>query len=103
MIATFEAALSSGAHAGTLTIYANYAMQVLEDYPLALRLLREAVVLDPTTAQFRINLIKLTNSMKLPDESRRHIAVLRTLGRLGQYEPVADDLAREVPAPATTR
>jgi hypothetical protein len=103
MIDTFQAGLARGPHAGVLTIYGNYAIHVLDDRTLGLRLLREAVAIDPGNAQFQINLVKLTSAMGLAEESRRHIVILRTLGRLGQYAPAADALEKQLPAPATTR
>ena len=103
MIDTFQAGLARGPQPGVMTIYANYALHVLGDRELGLRLLRESVALDPGNAQFQINLIKVLNSMGLHAESRQHIVVLRTLGRLGQYAPAADALEKQLPAPATTR
>jgi len=103
MIDTFQAGLHNGPQAGVLTIYANYAIHVLDDRPLGMRLLRESVAIDPSNGQFQINLIKVATSMGLVKEAREHIAVLRTLGRLGQYAPAADALEKALPAPATTR
>lgn len=101
MLETFEASLAKEPHAGTLTIYGNYAVQVLDDRPLALRLFREAAAMEPGNPQFQINLIKFATSMGNFEEARRHIAVLRNAGRLGQYGPVADALERQIPQQQT--
>lgn len=105
MLESFLAALEHGPHPNLLAMYGDYALNVLHDGPLALRLWREAVAQRPAEAQYRINLVKLLIAMGWHDEARQEIAKLRAYGRYGQNEASARDLearlrgARQTAAP----
>lgn len=92
MLDTFGAALSHGANPEVLSVYANYALNALEDPELALRLWSEAKALNPNEPQYRISVIKLLIHVGRYDDAWLEIGQLRGLGRLGQYSKVADTL-----------
>jgi hypothetical protein len=89
MLALFAAALSHGDHAEVYNIYGSYALNVLDDPDLCLRLWLESVKLVPSEPQYRINLIRLLVAMRADEAAQRQIAALRALGRVGQYEKPA--------------
>lgn len=89
MVATFESALSRGPNGEVLSLYGDYALNVLHEPQAALHMWRQAIALHPRRAQYRVNLIKLLIAMGHHDEARRQIAQLRALGRLGQYDAMA--------------
>jgi tetratricopeptide (TPR) repeat protein len=92
MLDTFAAALTKGANPEVLNIYGNYALNVLGDTDLALRLWQEACALRPTEREYHISLSKLLIELERYDEAREHITRLRQLGRFGQYRAIADSL-----------
>jgi hypothetical protein len=103
MIATFESALSHGPNSAVLAIYGDYALRVLHKPESALGMWRETVAMEPRIAQYRVNLIRLLIAMGYREEARGQVRDLRAMGRLGQYEAVADEMdARlQVPVRAT--
>ena len=98
MDAVFDAALSHRRHADIVTIQGDYLLNVRNEHQRALDLWREAVALDPGTAQYRINLVKLLITLGLDAEARQQIAALRALGHVGQNEAAAQDLERRMDA-----
>lgn len=92
MMASFAAALSRGDNPEVLSIYGNYALNILADPLLAERLWREAHRIRPAEPQYVISLAKLMISQQRMDEARDHIQTLRSMGRLGQYESAAQGL-----------
>lgn len=92
MLASYFAALTHGPHPDVLTIYGDYALNVLGDSELALRLWQEACDLRPSVAQYRVNLVKLLIALGRHDAARNQIAELRRRGRLGQNESIARSL-----------
>jgi hypothetical protein len=96
MMALFGAALTRGDDAGILSIYGKYALHVMKDYRLALRLWRESARLGPANPQFQINLAWLETGMGHYAEAERAIAALRALGLGGQYVAQADQLEHEL-------
>lgn len=104
MIATFESALSHGPNSAVLAIYGDYTLRVLHKPESALGMWRETVVMEPRIAQYRVNLIWLLIAMGYREEAREQVRGLRAMGRLGQYEAVADEMdARlQVPIRATS-
>lgn len=92
MLASYLAALEHGPHPDVLSLYGDYALNVLGDERLALRLWREASEQRPTVAQYRVNLTKLLIATRQYDEARKEIDALRELGRLGQNEVAATEL-----------
>ena len=89
---TYEVAMAAGPNADIATGYGDYALNVMGDPQLALRLWRQAVDLKPRVAQYRINLVKLLIHLRMDDEARAQIAALRGGGRLGQNELAAREL-----------
>lgn len=89
MLATFDAALSHGRHPEVLTMYGDYALNVLRDPTLALRLWREVSQDHPRVTQYRVNLVRLLIALGEHRAAREQIAGLRAIGRLGQNEAAA--------------
>ncbi|WP_159017299.1 hypothetical protein [Cognatiluteimonas profundi] len=94
MIDTFLAALERGPNAEVLNIYGNYALNVLHDPGLALRLWQGAVEQAPNVVQYRETLARLLIAEGQLDAARAQIAQVRQLGRMGQNEAVARELDR---------
>lgn len=92
MLATFQAALSQGPHPEVQSILGGYLLNVLQRPDLALYLWHEAAERSPNEPQYRISLIKLLVSMCRNEDAKEEIASLRKLGRLGQYDGIADGL-----------
>jgi protein O-mannosyl-transferase len=99
MLATYAAALAQGPNAGVLALFGKYALYVLRDPPLALRLWQDAVAASPRTAQYRVNLAALLIDMGRDDEARIEIRELRSLGRFRQHAQIADMLQQRLSAP----
>ncbi|MCI4567735.1 hypothetical protein [Lysobacter sp. CFH 32150] len=98
MLASYDAALSHRRNPDLLTMYGDYALNVLNDRQLATQLWREVRANYPGVAQYRINLIKLLIATGSWGEARTEIASLRRLGRLGQNENAADELEARLKA-----
>lgn len=92
MIETFSASLARGPSPGALSIYGKYALHVLRDPVLALRLWQDAARLDPANAQFSVNLATLLTELGRRDEAETEINRLRRLGVGGQFNVLADQL-----------
>lgn len=92
MLASYLAALEHGPHPDVLALYGDYALNVLHDAPLALRLWQEAVAQRPAVAQYRVNLIKLLIALGRYDAAQSGIDQLRRAGRVGQNDLVAGQL-----------
>ena len=92
MLETFSAALSHGDNPEVLSIYGNYALNILHDPPLTERLWRESAKLRPGEPQYAISLAKLMIAQGRTSDARREIRRLRTIGRFGQYKGTADAL-----------
>ena len=92
MLGTFSAALSHGDNPEVLSIYGNYALNILRDPPLTERLWRESAKLRPGEPQYAISLAKLMIAQGRTSDARREIRRLRTIGRFGQYKRTADAL-----------
>jgi len=103
MIATFESALSHGRNGEVLSVYGDYALNVLHAPQPALRMWREAAALHPRRAQYQINLTKLLIALGHDAEARTRIDGLRRLGRVGQYDAAAADLERRLQTAARIR
>lgn len=92
MLAIYMAALGHQESADLLTMYGSYALHVLQDPALALRLWTHATEVEPGNAQYRINLVKLLIAMGRFEQAREQISALRGLGRFGQHDNVAGEL-----------
>jgi tetratricopeptide (TPR) repeat protein len=96
MLATYAAALSRGDHPEVLSVYGNYAYNVLRDAPLAERLWREARRLDPGQPEYRVTLAKLMLAQGRFDEAEREIRALDSMGRMGQHHEAAAALEQRL-------
>ena len=103
MVATFESALRHGPNSEVLALYGDYALNVLHEPQAALQMWRQAIVLHPRRAQYRVNLIKLLIAIGDHDAARRQIAQLRGLGRVGQYDAMAAEMDARLRAAAAAR
>lgn len=92
MVQSFIAALERGPNAEVLSIYGNYALNVLQDPTLALQLWQEAAQLAPAVPQYQVTLARMLIASGRFDEAAIPIAKVRQLGRLGQNEAVANEL-----------
>lgn len=92
MLASFLAALEHGPEPSLLALYGDYALNVLHDHRLALRLWREAVALRPGEPQYRANVVKLLIALGQYAPAREEIHRIRRTGRLGQNEALARQL-----------
>jgi hypothetical protein len=96
MVATLDAA-SSRPHADMYNMYADYLYNVTRERERAVALFRKSIEMRPQIGQYRINLIKVLIAMGRLDEARTEIALLRGMGKLGQYEAEADRLEARMP------
>jgi hypothetical protein len=92
MVATFVSALELRDDPEVMSVYGNYAYNVLRDKELAERLWRQALRLRPGQPEYHITLIKMLVRQGRDAEARREIARLRAMGRFGQYDKVAAEL-----------
>lgn len=107
MISLFGAALAHEPPSPEmLTIYASYAINVLSDPKLGLRLLDDAVALRPRNMQFRENRAELLIAMGRKEDARKDIAVIEAADHFGREGPrlkrlrsgIASDLPPRFPA-----
>lgn len=110
MIRVFQAAFEKSPNsANIITIYSNYALNVLHDYPLALRLMQVAVKLAPTVSQYWINLGRLDIYLGDFKAAEGDIAHLQSLNRLHHLDDALKDLrnrlaqARKIDARAAAK
>lgn len=92
MLDTFAEAMHSDRTPEILSIYGNYALNVMDDPTLALALWQEAASLAPSVAQYQVSLARLYLACGQPELAKRHIATLRRLGRLGQNDVLVHEL-----------
>jgi tetratricopeptide (TPR) repeat protein len=79
-----------------MNIYGDYALNVLHDPDLALKLWLDAIELDPGQPQYRVNAARLLVVLGRNEEAKRQLAALRALGRMGQNEARAAAIEREM-------
>jgi tetratricopeptide (TPR) repeat protein len=96
MLSVFSAALSQGPDSGMLSVFGKYALHVMKDYPLALRLWRESVRHDDRKAIYRTNLAELCIVLGRYDEAQVHVDALRRLGALDQHAEKANELQSDL-------
>jgi hypothetical protein len=92
MVQTFASALDHGDSAETLSIYGNYALNVLRDPTLAMRVWQQAAKLDPGTVQYQVTLARLMIASGQFEQAAFRIQAVRRLGRFGQNEQMAREL-----------
>ncbi|MFP5339132.1 MAG: tetratricopeptide repeat protein, partial [Gammaproteobacteria bacterium] len=100
MMRLFMTSLGQGEHPEVLSVYGNYALNVLGDPELALQLWERAVELAPRQSQYHISLARLQIALGQHARARERIAKLRALGRLGQYENDARQLESRMAPPS---
>ncbi|MHB1240369.1 MAG: hypothetical protein ACYC18_07690 [Gammaproteobacteria bacterium] len=83
-------------HADLLTIYGQYELNVLRDFPSGKVLFMRAVQVAPRIAQYRINLINLLLAMDEPQAAARELSALRKLNRFGELTEAIAPVARDV-------
>jgi hypothetical protein len=92
MVAGFLAALERGPNPEVMNIYGNYALNVLADPDLAMRLWTETARRAPNVVQYQVTLARMYIASGRPDVAAAPIARVRQLGRLGQNEHLACEL-----------
>lgn len=92
MVDTFLAALERGPNAEVLNIYGDYALNLLHDPTLALRLWEEAAQRAPDVVQYQVTLAKMLIANGQVGAAAIHIKQIRRLGRVGQTEELAREL-----------
>jgi hypothetical protein len=92
MVDTFQAALGRGPNSEVMNIYGNYALNVLQDPNLALRLWQDMARRAPNVVEYQVTLAKMYIASGRPDLAAIPIARIRQLGRLGQNELIDDQL-----------
>lgn len=109
MVDLFAAALGhEPASSDVLVIYADYAINVLSDPQLGLRLLDDAVALTPKNMQYRENRAELLIAMGRKEEAKKDIAAIEAADRFGREGPrlkrlrggIASDRPPRFPPPA---
>jgi len=84
MLDTFYAAIGNGKpRPDVLTIFANYAINALHDYDLAVRLIRGALEINPNNLQYHENLAKVLILLGQFDAAHDEIAQMKRLNHLG--------------------
>jgi Flp pilus assembly protein TadD len=89
MLAMFGAALQNGPDAGMLSVYGKYALWVMHDPELALRLWRESAARGQRNPQLHVNLAMLAIHMGSFDEAQAEIDRVRASSMFDEY---ADDV-----------
>jgi protein O-mannosyl-transferase len=84
--ATYAAALHGGPNAELYAQLADYRLNIHGDMAGALALARKAVAMQPRTAQYRINLVRMLIAAGEREAAQREIAALRATGRAGSHE-----------------
>lgn len=92
MINTFLAALDCGPRPEVMNIYGNYALNVLHDPDLALRLWHDTATLAPEVVEYQATLAKLMIASGRPKEATTYIEKIRELGLMGENEAKAYEL-----------
>lgn len=91
MVGMYGAALSRGPNPTVLASYGKYALNVLDDAPLALRLWSDAVARAPNDGQLRYNRARLLLLMGRRDEARAELDALARHAPLAN-RPLIEDL-----------
>lgn len=86
MLDTFYAALNaSKQRADILTLFANYAVNVLKDYDLGLRLLHGALEKSPGTFQYHENLVRILIFVGKFDEAQSEMVQMARMNHFGTH------------------
>ena len=98
MLELYAAALSRGPDPFVLNIYGDYALNVLGDAELALKVWQEAISLRPGDIQFRANRAKLFIALGKWEEAIADIRTIESIGKFGQSRDIASDLEARLQA-----
>lgn len=98
MLRSFGLALSHQPSGKLLSVYANYVLNVLGDSALALRLLEDAIALEPKESEHRVGMARVLIALNRFDAAQAQIDELRRLGRFGQYRDKAELLEQRLAA-----
>ena len=101
MLDTFYAAIGTHPTADVLTVFGNYALNVMQDYDLALRLMRDAVEQRPKVLQYHENLVKVMIFLHQFANAEREITQMEQLDRLGTESARIDSLRHRLTEAAT--
>jgi hypothetical protein len=103
MIAAFLAALSHPhPSARLLAIYGDYAWNVLDDYPLGLRMSQAAVAASPNEPAYRITVIRMLVVQKQMIEAQQEYQQLRRLNIGGYLDGTLESLQHLLATPPAT-
>ena len=91
MVGMYDAALSRAPNPTVLASYGKYALNVLDDAPLALRLWTDAVARAPNNGQLRYNRARLLLLLGRRDEARAERDTLAQRAPLAN-RPLIQDL-----------
>ena len=86
LLAVFAAISRSGESPALLAPYARFAASELGDLSLAERLVRKAILLDPKTPRWRINLVSYLIHTERWDMAQEQLEALQRLNRLGSLD-----------------
>jgi protein O-mannosyl-transferase len=84
--ASYAAALQGGPNAELYAQLADYRLNVEGNMAGALALARKAVAMQPRSAQYRINLVRMLIAAGQREAAQHEIAALRATGRAGSHE-----------------
>lgn len=96
MLDTFKAALSQGSNPEVESVMGGYFLSVLNQPDMALFLWHGASERSPQEPQYRISVIKLLIALRRYDDAEVEILQLRQIGRLGQYNGIANQLEQRL-------
>lgn len=97
MVEMFRVVLKSNPNnANLITIYSNYALNGLHDFPLAYELMNKAVKLSPSVSQYWINLAELNIYLGLFKQAEANIVKLQTLDRFGHLDDALEKLRKRL-------
>lgn len=82
-----------------LTLYSSYAVTILGDTELGLRLMDEVVRLRPRVPQYLENRAELLIAMGRKDAAQHDLRAIQALNRFGREQPRLDRLRRQMESP----
>lgn len=87
--------------ADLITVYADFALNNLQDYALAERLFQQAIKINPAEPQYRINYIRLLIASGRIVEAGSQLEILARLDTLGNLASPIKELTEKLSAVAT--
>jgi len=98
MLDTFYAAIGARPSPGVLTVFGNYALNVMHDHDLALRLMKDAVERSPNTLQYHENLARVMIFLRRFEDAEKELGKMDRLDRFGTNRAQIDSLRRRLVA-----